>query len=65
MSGATVLIDRKNNTFTVVIEKDFHYWSGNPNLSNDGFGLTTQGQTNIQLIKTQLDSFLREQWKGL
>jgi hypothetical protein len=63
MSGATVLIDRTNNTFTVVIEKDFHYWAGNPNPSYQGFGLLTEGQTNVNWLKDQLNNFLREQWK--
>jgi hypothetical protein len=61
--GAWVLRNKKDNTFTVVIEKDFHYWAGNPNFSNNSFGLTTKGQENIQWIKEELDKFLREQWE--
>jgi hypothetical protein len=65
MSGATVLINRADNTFTVVIEKDFHYWAGNPNLTKNSFGLVTEGQQNLHWLKQQFDEFLAEQWKGL
>ena len=62
MSGATVLIDRENNSFTVVIEKDFHYWAGNPNFAYNSFGLISEGQENINWLKKQFDEFLNEQW---
>jgi hypothetical protein len=63
MNGATILIDRVNNTFTVVIEKDFHAWAGNPNIAKNSSGLFTEGQQNINWLKSQLNEFIAEQWK--
>lgn len=64
MSGAVVLVNKKDNTFTVVIEKDFYRWAGDPTLEKNSFGIVTKGQSNIAWLERQLKDFLNSQWEG-
>lgn len=62
MSGATILINKQDNTFTVVIEKDFHRWAGSPINKYTDVSLMSEGEKNLQWIKQELHDFLNSQW---